>query len=732
MSTDVDTLPLSAAQEAIWLGQHLAPTSPVYNTADYVVIDGEIDPGRFEAAVRTAVAEADCLHARFHLVGGEPRQSFEPGRWRFLLVDLSAEAAPEAAAERWMHGDVRTPADLRTGPLFAQALLKLSDDRWIWHQRIHHIAVDGYAFALLVRRVADLYSTDGGGRPFDPFQRVLDFERSYLDSARCAADGEFWGEYLSGVAEPPWLGHGRTDGIADRTERAVVPVPAQRIERWQELATAVGVNWTELLIASVAGYVHRVTGVGDVLLGLPVSARLATPLLHVPAPVSNIVPLRLPVDPAASLSSLAMSAAAELKRTRRHHRYRQEHLRRDRRRADGPERLFGPVVNVLPFDQEFTFGPHRGRMVNLSAGPVEDLSVGFRGSAAGLRLEMDGNPAGHSASGLRRHSDLLLRLVDEAVREPDRPLARIPLADRPVRRPSPARRPAPDVVALIRARAADRPGATAIEQDRHRLTYAALLARADLLADGLRRRGAGPGHLVGVRLPRTPDAIVAVLAVLISGAGYVPLSPDAPDAYGGHLPRITVEDGLLLSGHTGDEPPPARSARGTDIAYVIHTSGSTGRPNGVMVPRAALAGFAGAAVERYGVDENDRVLQFSSLQFDASVEEIFVALCSGAALVLRTDGMNESLDEFRRATARFGITVLDLPTAFWHELVAAGGRLPGSVHTVIIGGEGALPSRVAQWARLAPGVRLINTYGPTEATVVATAADLHPAGSGRP
>ncbi|NEE04957.1 amino acid adenylation domain-containing protein, partial [Streptomyces sp. SID7499] len=354
-----------------------------------------------------------------------------------------------------------------------------------------------------------------------------------------------------------------------------------------------------------------------------------------------------------------------------------------------------------------------------------------RGSAAGLRLEMDGNPAGHSASGLRRHGDLLLRLVDEAVREPDRPLGRIPLADRPVRRPSPVRRPAPDVVELIRARAADRPGATAVEQDRHCLTYAELLARADLLADGLRRRGAGPGRLVGVRLPRSPDAIVAVLAVLISGAGYVPLSPDAPDAYVEHLPRITVEDGLLLSGHA-DDAPPERSARGTDIAYVIHTSGSTGRPNGVMVPRAALAGFAGAAVERYGVTGNDRVLQFSSLQFDASVEEIFVALCSGAALVLRTAGMNESLDEFRRATARFGITVLDLPTAFWHELVAAGGRLPGSVHTVIIGGEGALPSRVAQWARLAPGIRLINTYGPTEATVVATAADLHPSASGRP
>ncbi|MEV0764789.1 condensation domain-containing protein [Nocardia sp. NPDC050435] len=713
---------MSAAQTEVWLGQQLNPGDSNYNTADYVLIEGAIDPRRFEAALRVAINEAEALHARFELVDGRPGQWIEPPDWQLADLDFSGESDPWSAALAWMHRDVRVAADLRMGPLFAQALLRLAEDRWIWHQRIHHIAIDGYGVSLLVKRVAQLYTDESAGKPFDPFQRVLDTEASYKESGQRSADQEFWCQYLAGLPEPPSLA-ARQAPVAGSVLRVDTSIPREQARQLGELAVAVGVSRTELLIAATAGYVHRATGAGEVVLGLPVMNRLGGQLLWVPALVMNIVPIRLRVEPSASLVSLAADVTSQLKVISRHHRYRHEHIRRDEKAARGRTRTFGPVVNVIPFDDEFRFGPHCGRVSNLSAGPVEDFAIGFRGSGRSeIGVEFEANPDCYCESDIQRHRDLLMRLLGRSIDEPYRPLGRIPLADRPEQRRSVGMR-AIDVVAAIRKHVTDSPTAIALQQRGRSMTYSELMTRAELLAKLLRSRGAGPGVLVELRMRRSPEAIVAILAVLISGAGYLPVSPDGfPERTAGA--QISIGDGLVLDGRAGAHRPPRRSVRDSDVAYLIYTSGSSGRPHGVLISRGALAHFAQAATERYGVTSNDRVLQFAPLQFDASVEEIFITLCAGATLVLRTDEMTESLTEFSRAVAEESITVLDLPTAFWHELVAAGRRLPDAVRTVIIGGEAALPGLVARWSRITPGVRLINSYGPTEATVAATAADL--------
>ncbi|WP_330172409.1 amino acid adenylation domain-containing protein [Streptomyces sp. NBC_01498] len=290
--------------------------------------------------------------------------------------------------------------------------------------------------------------------------------------------------------------------------------------------------------------------------------------------------------------------------------------------------------------------------------------------------------------------------------------------------------PVVPVLELIARRTAADPGRTALVHGDVRLTYGelaeAVAARAGLLQDA----GAGPGRLVAVCRPRGIDAIVGVLAALRSGAAYLPLDPDAP------LARNTA---ILADACDGEPPHPDAlradgeavlpgEAAGTGIAYVIYTSGSTGTPNGVLVGHEALAHFVAGATERYGIGADDRVLQFAPLHFDASVEEVFVTLCAGGTLVLRTDGMLDVPGMLAGCVAH-GVTVLDLPTAYWHELayaVAAGvAELPAALRTVIIGGEAALPERVARWRRaVGSRVRLLNTYGPTEATVVATVADL--------
>ncbi|HEX2768792.1 MAG TPA: non-ribosomal peptide synthetase, partial [Geobacteraceae bacterium] len=166
-----------------------------------------------------------------------------------------------------------------------------------------------------------------------------------------------------------------------------------------------------------------------------------------------------------------------------------------------------------------------------------------------------------------------------------------------------------------------------------------------------------------------------------------------------------------------------------NAAYVIYTSGSTGKPKGVMVEHKSLANYTRAAISQYGIKFSDRILQFASISFDASAEEIYPSLAQGATIVLRTDEMLNSVSDFLHKCEEWKLTVLSLPTAYWHILALSlemeNLKIPASVRLLIIGGERALPERLIQWHRHAdPHVRILNTYGPTEATVVATLFDL--------
>ncbi|WP_412076320.1 amino acid adenylation domain-containing protein [Streptomyces xanthophaeus] len=290
----------------------------------------------------------------------------------------------------------------------------------------------------------------------------------------------------------------------------------------------------------------------------------------------------------------------------------------------------------------------------------------------------------------------------------------------------PAISPAPRVLDRFDAQVAAGAERIALVHGERRMTYGQLALAVALRADELAREGAGPGRLVAVSRPRGTDAVVGLLAALRTGAAYLPLDPAAPPA----------RNASILADCTGSEVAPAEGESvlpgdgvPEDAAYVIYTSGSTGTPNGVVVGHGALAQFVTGAGERYGITAEDRVLQFAPLHFDASVEEIFLSLGSGARLVLRDEEMLD-VPGLLAGCEEHGITVLDLPTAYWHELahaLAAGiATLPPTLRTVVIGGEAALPERVAQWCRAVDGerVRLLNTYGPTEATVVATVADL--------
>ncbi len=338
------------------------------------------------------------------------------------------------------------------------------------------------------------------------------------------------------------------------------------------------------------------------------------------------------------------------------------------------------------------------------------------------------------------------------------------------------------------AQAARTPGAPAVVAEGREISYGELARLARGLARRLVAQGIGAESRVAIALERSPRMIAAVLAVLAAGGAYVPLDPASPvDRLAVILRDIGRDTGhgagrgavaaALLTG--GGRAAPAREAAGLaglpvvdldetwpavdaepapagetasgpageptlgadreGLAYVIYTSGSTGAPKGVMVRHGGLASYVLAARRDLALTAADRMLQFASLSFDASAEEIFCCLASGAALVLRNDAMLAGAPAFLGACASWGVTVCDLPTVFWQELVdrvdAGEAAWPPSLRLLVIGGERALPERVARLRRqLGPAVRVLNSYGPTEVTVAATSHSFHgePDGPPRP
>ncbi len=308
--------------------------------------------------------------------------------------------------------------------------------------------------------------------------------------------------------------------------------------------------------------------------------------------------------------------------------------------------------------------------------------------------------------------------------------------------------PPKTIHALFEDQAARTPDAVAVSYEGQTLTYGELNTRANKMARHLGAKGVKPGAPVGICLGRSLDLAVGLLGILKAGGCYVPLDPKYPKD------RITaiVEDARMetiltisdnvqaldlpsanvicmdremqaINDQSGD--PPTVKVYPEHLAYTIYTSGSTGKPKGVLISHQAIVNYASGFVDHYKLTPQDRVMQFASINFDTAGEEIYPTWISGGALVFRTEEVGLSIPEFLRFLERESITVVDLPTAFWHtwvaEMEALDAELPQAVRIVIVGGEEAKTEQLAIWQRRV-GNRALwsNTYGPTEATIAAT------------
>ncbi|MFJ9752757.1 condensation domain-containing protein [Streptomyces chartreusis] len=412
-------LPLTSAQQGIWTGQQLDPSSARYNAAEYVRIDGPLDIIRFEKALRQTVSETEAVQVIFEANLHGVAQRFKGAAdWRLPIVDASCEENPWQYVLTWMLNDLETVVDLEEGPLFAHALFALESDCFVWYHRAHHIALDGYGFYLFASRVAELYTSGrtkyGLSRAwFGSLRDAIAEDVTFRNSPEWDTHRDFWSSHLEDLPIPPVLAK-RPSTPSDRIFRSVGSIPTQASSLWQTIAHRTGATWVEVVLALTVLYVHQQSMADEIILGLPVMGRLGSTTARTPMMNVNVVPVRVPIGTGAKLSEIVLSVSRELRTIRPHHRYRVERLRHDLRLRGARHRMYGPSVNIIPFDRKFDFDGHRAHARNLAAGVgfLEDSVIHLypgTGIEQGV-LQIDANADCYDQCELQNHLGNLVRV----------------------------------------------------------------------------------------------------------------------------------------------------------------------------------------------------------------------------------------------------------------------------------------------------------------------------------
>ncbi|MFJ2703709.1 amino acid adenylation domain-containing protein [Streptomyces sp. NPDC087428] len=768
-TTSHDDLPLTSAQRGIWFAQHMDADGAAYNVAEYADVRGLLDPDVLRAAVSDVVGGNEALRATFIERDGIPLQRIHrPGSpdlppFDVPLIDLSDHQDPRGEALRRMEAALRQPADVTTGPLVRLTLYRLTDTRHLFHQQVHHLALDGYGAALALARIAEAYTAAVTPSAEEPspgtggvLSRLIAEEHAYSASGQHAGDGEFWARYLSGSPTPTRPDADRS-GSAGGSLRVRAEVSPDRAERLRAAARESGVGWPTFFMTALAVYLHRSQGIGEVVLGLPVTAR-RTPLARAtPSMLSSILPMRLTLAPSDRVADVAKRASAEARKVLRHQRYPAQELRHDLGLAGTDVPLSGPSVNILAFDDSLRFGPHRATLHNLSIGPVDDLAVAVHASYAdgGLHIDLHGNSARYTPEELTGHHRRLCRLIEDFTGDPSRTIGSLDFLSDAERRLVPGlaspHRATPDggdapsvtLPEQIARQALVSPHATAVVSGSTRLTFAELDGRVDALAGVLAAAGARPGTRIAVGLPRSTELVVAMLAVMRAGAAYLPLDPSYPPERLAFMVADSAPAALIATSEYARLIDPARTLPlvdpdlmrqepdvstpvgpgRRDAAYVIYTSGSTGRPKGVVVEHRSLSNLLehhrqeshALAEETYG--RGLRVALTAATSFDASWDPV-LWMAAGHELHIVGDAVRSDPQALVDHLVRERIDAIETTPTYLRQMLTAG-LLTAPDHrprVIALGGE---PVDEALWRELSERDDLLvfNFYGPTEATV---------------
>ena len=771
LAAERSPIPLSFAQQRLWFIDRLIPQSAAYNIARALRLTGRVRIPVVAQSLREIIRRHESLRTTFTERGGTPIQVVAQRLdLRVPAVDLSG--VPEARREREAHrlalSEARRPFDLERGPLLRVFMIRLSATDHVGPSSMHHIVGDGWSSGMLFEELGRIYGAfaQGGPSPYPelPIQYpdYAIWQRRWLQGDVLEDQLAYWREQLTGAPQLLELSTDRPRAASTslRSDRERVLLPAPLVLRLKSFAQARGATLFMILLAAFKVLLCRHSGQRDLVVGSPIANRNRAEVEHLIGFFANTLVLRSRLHGRMRFrdlleqvrqTTLGAYAHQDLPFERI-----VEELRPDRSASDTPlfqvaftlQNVPSPDMQVTDF--RMTLMPPTSRSTPF------DLNLNMKEMPEGVRTSWNYKLDLFDTTTVRRLARHYVRLLEAVVDQPDLEVEEIRLLGSGERHQlllehndRTAELPDGSLAELFATWARRTPDAPAVLSDHATWSYRRLARRAEELGRRLRSLGVRPGDLVGISSRRSPEMIAGLLAIVGEGAAYVPLDPEYPDdrlsfmvaetglrvvlangemdarlaavegAGGGSAPRRIRIDGL--------EEPAAERAEVADsvrrggpehLAYVLYTSGSTGRPKGTAVAqRAVIRLVSNTDYVSFGPD--DRTAHMSNTSFDAATFEIWGPLLHGGALVVLDRETILSPPAFAERLRRHRVSAMFVTVSLFNQIVREVPDAFRTVRTVLFGGEAADPGSVRRCLDAAPPERLMNGYGPTEATTFA-------------
>ena len=766
MDLDNRALPLTRGQLDIWLAQETGHSGTEWQLGVLVRFDGTVKRDLLEQAIRQVVQEAEPARATIFEVDGQVFQrAIDEPDVEVAFYDLSDSRHPVQEARGIALSIQDTPMPL-AGPLFKFALFRTWVDEFYLFGCFHHIIIDGSGITLLAHRIATVYAAIVSHAPIPPA-----FFGSLQDLVRCELEYEASGDYLEDQVywtknlpseSGPHCQSPEAVGGDPHSPSAPVRLDPVVLRQVQEFSHAWNMPRSSVITAACALLVRGWCAEGsEVVLDFPVSRRVRPESKTLPGMVSGVVPLALKVSPGSTVAGFCEHVDTRIHEALQHQRFPVHALER-KAFPGGPEHQANRMsVNFMPSKMTIDFAGVEASASFTNPGQVGDFGLIFSGAGDQLFLSTAGAGGPFANFDVAELAGRLQRVLAAMTADPDRRLSSLDVLDEgehvrleewgnraglaeSVRVPV-------SIAVAFAGQVARTPDAVAVTCEGLSITYRRLDEASNRFAHLLAGRGVGPGQRVVLLLPRSTEAIVAMLAVVKTGATYVPIDPAVPAArvefvLGDAAPIAAVTtsgladrlDGCDLAvidvndpGVEGqpNTPLPAPGPAPDDVAYLIYTSGTTGTPKGVAIPHrnvTRLLETLDADLELAG----QVWTQSHSLAFDFSVWEIWGALLYGGRLVVVPDPVVRSPQDFHALLVAEQVSVLSQTPSAFYALQSADAAQPErevqlKLEAVVFGGEALEPQRLRTWLDTHPGSpRLINMYGITETTVHASFREI--------
>ncbi|CAM3390103.1 Peptide synthetase XpsB [Xenorhabdus nematophila ATCC 19061] len=783
-NADQQTLPLSWAQQRLWLLAQLDPAAQTaYHIPGGLRLQGHLDVNALQAALDSVVARHEILRTTIKVVEGQAQQIIgKPNSGFFLAIeDISHLPTEEqhTAVEAISEHETSQPFDFEHGPLIRGRLLRLAGEDHILLLTQHHIISDGWSLNILLNELSTLYHAfrEGQNDPLPPLTlQYADYalwQRKWLQGELLEKQVNFWRDALQDAPallelptdRPRPEKHSYAGGHIDIT------LPPELSAGLRALSQRHGTTLFMTLLAGWATLLSRLSGQKDLVIGTPVANRQHRELEPLIGFFVNTLALRVQLDDNPTVCDLLARVRNHALKAYAHQDLPFEQLVE----ALKPPRSlsYSPIFQVMmsvdntPGQQDIELLGTTISVIN----PTENisqfaLSLSMNDTEEGLVGDLEYSSDLFDGASVERIASYLQTLLTAMVKDDSLRVEDLPLLQ-PQQRAhllqdfndtTLSYPPTLLIHQLFEKQAEQTPDAAALVFGEHALSYAELNQHANQLAHYLISSGVSPDDRIAICADRSPDLIIGIYAILKAGAGYIPLDPEYPAerlAYQlsdskpvllltqqhlqAHLPTAGMKVWLLDDENhrknVAQQPNHNPDARQRELqphhlAYIIYTSGSTGMPKGVMLEHRNVVSFIHAQLQLSQPRSGDRILQFATIAFDTSVSDIFPTLASGATLVLRPPHIRIPDITFVNFLCEQQITLIDMPTAFWHhwvqEMMAGRSHFSPHLRTVIVGGEKAEHRHLINWLSSpeTQSCRWINSYGPTEATVIATALTL--------